>query len=291
MVRRWWRARIPATVALAYFASRQARSPPVVEASPQMHEPITREVQLVSDNPIDVTLTCTAERTARALRIHYFLSNQSPQSILTFEHVKFNATSTLTLPVDVVCDAGDGAVNLVLGLSPDPVFGRMMTTHPHGWKQGLAWLEASQNRTDTIELALPLIEWDQWNAGTEWVKVATPDLESRVHTARLVIDFVRPAGPGYNPQLPPATAESVWCAVPLSPPVTVLRHPGFGEFADPARWPAFNIGPDASRDPAVALAGQLELVKAQQEHRAHIRKPRGRGTSPKDMPKAWLSIP
>lgn len=285
----WWNARIPATVALSYLASPGARPAPVVEKSTPMHEPIVREVQLVADNPVDVTLTCRAERTERSIRIHYFLSNQSSLSVLTFDHVKFNAVSTFTLPVDVVCDAGDGSVNLVLGLSPDPVFSRIEHSRWHGWRQDLRWLHPSQNRAGTVEVALPLAELDQWNPFTEWTTVATAAQATEVHTARLIIDFVRPDRDKYDPHFPPGTAESVWCAIPLSPPATLLRHPGFGELADRARWPAFNIGPDRVDDFETQIAGTRELIKARQEHRAHTTRPRGRGTSPQDMPKARLS--
>jgi hypothetical protein len=253
-----------------------------------MPEPTLREVQLVSDNPPDVTLTCAVERREQGILIHYFLANQSGQTILTFDRVRFNPMNTLTLPVDVVCDAGDGAVNLVLGLSPDPLFSpHQRYTRPQHHGQELSRLGPSGNVAATVELALPLVEWDAWNGGTTWSKVATANQKVQVGTARLVVDFVRRTRKGFDPHRPAESAESVWCSVPLEPPVTLLRHPGFGELGEPARLRAFNLGRDRVRDRNADYAGHRERKKAEQGDRAHVTTPRRRGTSPVGMPKEW----
>jgi hypothetical protein len=290
MYRAWRHVGPPAIAALALVASHGETTRPEREARANMAEP--PQVQLVTDNPPDVTLTCAIERREQAIRVHYFLSNQSDKTILVYDRVRFNPMNTLTLPVDVVCDAGDGSVNLVLGLSPDPLFSpHQQFTQPQHWGQELNRLGPSKNVAATVELALPLLEWDQWNANTAWSKVAAAEQAVQVHTARLVVDFVRPSRRDFKRDFPAESAESVWCAIPLTPPVTLLRHPGFGELGDPARLRAFNLGPDKVRDPEAAYAGHRERIKAQQEHRAHRTTPRRRGTSPADMPKAWHRQP
>lgn len=283
----WRRARLPVTVALAFVASPRGTREPVVEKLAKMPEPVVlSEVQPTSENPTDVTLACSVERNEKAVRLHYFLSNESSGTILVFDRIRFNAMRTLTLPVDVVCDAGAGSVNLVLGLSPAPIFSpHLATTYPQGVGQDTSVVLASANVAKTIELALPLVEWDEWNANTSWSKVATKRQAVVVHTARLVVDFVRRDRKDYDQDFPARTAESVWCAVPLSPPVTLLRHPAFGELGDPNRLKAFNLGPDKVSGGEAGLAGFRELNKATNEHRAFVSTVRRRGTSPVGMPR------
>jgi hypothetical protein len=288
MARLWRRARLPAAAALAFVASHGATTGPVEERRAKVPEPIVSEVQLISENPPDVKLACTVERMEQAIRVHYFLSNESGKTILIFERVKFNPMNTLTLPVDVVCAAGAGSVNLVLGISPDPLFSpHWQHTRPQLWGQDTIAVEAAENVAATIELALPLLEWDRWNASTKWSELATPEQAVAVHTARLVVDFVRRDREDFDPDHPARTAESVWCGLSLSPPVTLLRHPGFGELGDPARLRAFNLGPDKARTREAGNAGHQERRKAEQEQRAHVTTPRRRGTSPVGMPKGW----
>lgn len=285
----WGHGRLVALVAFALVVSNEAQPAPseIEEGRATMTKSITSEPQAISENPPDVRLACSVEESDRGIRVHYFLSNESSKTILIFDRVQFNPMNTLTLPVDVVCDAGNGAVNIVLGISPDPLFGQLKTTRPRLWRQDTTAIRSSANVAATIDLALPLVEWDMWNASMEWSKVARADQAVQVHTVRLVVDFVRRAPKDPNPTFPTRTAESVWCAVCLSRPVTLLRHPGFGEFGDPARRAAFNFSPNTAPGREAAMAGLRERVRAQEEHRAFITTPRRRGTSPANMPRAW----
>src|SRR5262249_5851124 len=69
--RLWRRARLPATVALTFVASHGAGTGPVEERPTNVPEPIVSEVQPISENPIDVTLTCSVEQEEQRIRIHY----------------------------------------------------------------------------------------------------------------------------------------------------------------------------------------------------------------------------
>jgi hypothetical protein len=279
-------AQLLAVVALAILVSQDATTGRETKTPTDTAKPAVREVQLVSENPPDVTLSCSVEREEQRIRIHYLLSNQSKRTILTFDRVQFRL-KTLKLPVDVVCDAGDGFVNLVLGLSPNPVFGMMRGIVEREWQQELSRLGPSQNMAASVSLALPLLEWDEWHALTTWSTVAKADQAVEVHTARLVIDFVRPDRTVHNPRWPAGSAESVWCAIPLSPPVTLLRHPGLGEFDDPTRRAAFNLGPDKVQSWEASYAGAQERHNALQQRRAYLSTPGRRGTSPAGLPKRW----
>lgn len=259
---RWRHARLPAIAAVALWASQDTTTKPRPNEEPRakMPEPIVSEVQPLSENPPDVTLTCKVEQQEARLRIHYFLANQSSESIFTFDRIRFNAMNTVKLPADVVCDAGAGAVNVVLGTSPDPVFGTIATTYPHSWSQEVSRLEASKNVAATIDLALPLVEWDLWNGNTAWSKTATAHQAVQVHAVRLVVDFVRLTREGLVPAQPGLSAVSVWCEAPLGTPVTLLRHPGI-----------------------TGISGIGDLPRLPRP--LYRTTPRRRGTSPTDMPR------
>ena len=153
----------------------------------------------MNSNVTDVILRCSAKTVDdRRVEITYELTNQSSTAI----HAYLGAPSSTP---DMVCDAGDGAANVLLGISPLPRFSVYWKYHPDTLK-----LEAGQTRTGSLLLGTPILEESAYHDKPYRDYDRVP-----IDKLRLIVDFVRPGSKGFDPKMAKGSGvpESVACVV------------------------------------------------------------------------------
>lgn len=145
-------------------------------------------------------LRCQVEVSGSKVRVRYSVTNQSAEEVYLYD-------DGVTQRPHLVCDAGDGAVNVLLGISPlPPKRSFVWKFHPEATRLG-----PGQRKDGELSLDLPLREWNSYD-NDDYLSLRS------IHTdrLRLLLDYVRPSSAGFAPPPGPlGTPECAVCEVPV----------------------------------------------------------------------------
>jgi hypothetical protein len=157
-----------------------------------------REVLPMDTKVTDVELRCSAKMLdERAVEIGYEITNRSPTIIYVYLG---------TSQPDMVCDGGDGAVDVLLGIPPLP---RDFTTtwafHPE-----TAAIAPGESKAGAVLVPVPIDEMSAYH-DKPYSDADAVDVDK----VRLLVDFVRPGTKGFDPKIVRGTGvpETVACVV------------------------------------------------------------------------------
>lgn len=187
-------------VGLVVIPAGRARDPQTKDVRP-------REVLPMQPHNAGLDVRCSADVAGSKVTVHYSVINRSSEDVYLYDNGDHP-------DADLVCDAGDGAVNVLMGISPLP-------SNPVTWKHHpkTTRLAPGGHKDGAFTLPVPLREISAYHNAT----YATAD-HVGVTRLRLLIDYVRPSSPKFTATPEPRGTPE--CAVSETPIELTLERRG-----------------------------------------------------------------
>ena len=207
------------------------RTPPV----PRTNE--AHELPPLPASSPHLALTCDVEQTSERLRIRYAATNRSAEDCFLLNKAthEWGPEQQGIQPWGGVYDAGSGVANVVLGVSALPPREVHVAHVP-----GATLLAAGQLQRGTIDLPLPLREWNVYYRPYDQDLArdarSVPEETTSIRSIRVFVDFIRRSATfqvktlGDGTLLPDGQPESAWCTATL-PTAAELRRRNDGPWA------------------------------------------------------------
>lgn len=174
---------------------------------PQPKDSRPREVLPMQAHNAGLDVRSSAEVAESTITIRYSVTNRSSEDVYLYD----NGDQP---DADLVCDAGDGAVNVLLGISPLPPYPVVWKHHPKTTR-----LAPGGHKDGAFTLPLPLREISAYHNE----KYATAERVD-VKQLRLLIDYVRASSPKFTATPEPRGTPE--CAVSETPITLTLERRG-----------------------------------------------------------------
>lgn len=189
-----------AGVGLVVIPSDRTRDPQPKDVRP-------REVLPMQPHNAGLDVRCSADVAESKVTVHYSVINRSNEDVYLYDNGDHP-------DADLVCDAGDGAVNVLMGISPLP-------SNPVTWKHHpkTTRLAPGAHKDGAFTLPLPLREISAYHNET----YAT-SAHVEVTRLRLLIDYVRANSPKFTATPEPRGTPE--CAVSETPIALTLERRG-----------------------------------------------------------------
>lgn len=157
-----------------------------------------REVQPMQAHGTALDLRCRVDVDGGKAMVRFSVTNKSEEEVYLYD-------GGASPEAELVCDAGDGAANVLLGIPPLPP-GRSFVWkfHPE-----TTLLRPGQRKEGAFTLDLPLREWGAYD-NDDYLSLRT----IHVDRLRLLLDYLRPSSAGFTPAPQPVgTPECAVCEV------------------------------------------------------------------------------
>jgi hypothetical protein len=189
-----------AAVGLVLIESDHARNSP-----PKASQP--REVLPMQAHNSGLDVRCSADVAESRVTVRYSVTNRSNEDVYLYDNGDHP-------DADLVCDAGDGAVNVLMGISPLP-------SNPVTWKHHpkTTRLAPGEHKDGAFTLPLPLREISAYHNETYAIAERV-----EVKKLRLLIDYVRASSPKFTATPEPRGTPE--CAVSETPVELTLERRG-----------------------------------------------------------------
>lgn len=164
----------------------------------------------MSTRPPDVRLTCEVAISDAALRVRFTVTNVSAEEIHVFDNAGRSPEA------DIVCDGGDGALHMLVGVPPLPPF-------PCYWKYHPRTTSLIPGESVSRELVAPIPVRE---VGRYYPTVYAEHVPVTIERVSLRLDFLRASKVSVTsyPDEPRGEVESVWRAAPMPCPVELWRR-------------------------------------------------------------------
>lgn len=170
-------------------------------------EPHTREVLPVQAHNAGLDVRCSADIAGSNVTVRYAVTNRSNEDVYLYDNGDHP-------DADLVCDGGDGAVNVLMGISPLPPYPVAWKHHPKTTR-----LAPGAHKDGSFTLSLPLREISAYHNE----KYATAE-RVEIKQLRLLIDYVRASSPKFT--MTPEPRGTPECAVTETPIELTLERRG-----------------------------------------------------------------